>query len=44
MFLFVLQGISEMCIKSIFEPRDMFHCTKLQFTIVETFQVKDYTK
>jgi hypothetical protein len=43
-FLFVLQGISELCIKSIFEPRDTLHFVKPQLNLVETFQLKDYTK
>ena len=43
-FLIVLPGISELWIKSIFEPHDILHHMKLQFTIVETFRLKHYTK
>jgi hypothetical protein len=43
-FLFVLPGISELCIKGISEPHDMLRFVKLRITLVETFQLKDYTK
>jgi len=43
-FLFVFPRISELYIKSIFEPHDMLHFMKLQFTLVEMLQLKYYTK